>query len=95
MAHFGETSNHVSISNFKAIFKLTSNTNRIHEGLAIWIVSHYVLETLANDRKSRICAEDKSNLITVSVPSNDARSQKNLRTFPELFNYLHKTFSTG
>lgn len=57
-AHDFDPKESISIIGFLAPFKLACNTNRIHEGSAIWALPHYVHETIANALNSGMCAED-------------------------------------
>lgn len=56
-AYFFVLKDPVSITGFLASSKFAyDNTNNIDEEAAIWVPSHYVMETLANTSDSRICA---------------------------------------
>lgn len=92
-AHFFDPKDPISIIGFLATFKLACDTNKIHEGVAMWVLSHYLKDTLANALNSRMCAEDRSASLPASE-RNEPRSRKLLRSYPEVVNYLFKKIST-
>lgn len=78
----------ISITGFFATFKLARDTNTIHGRAAVWVLPHYVNKTLANALNNRICAEGRHSLFVASVPNEEARSRKQLRSYTEVVNYL-------
>lgn len=91
-AHFLDKKYSISAIAFLATFKLACNSNRNHEDVALWGLSHYVNETLANALNSHMYAEEKFTPIVSSVHNNDSRSRKLLRLYSEAGNYFLKKF---
>lgn len=94
-AHFFDPKDPIFIIGFLATFELTCDTNKIHEGAAMWVLPHFVKETIANALNSRMCAEDRTAPLVATVRHDKIRHQKLLRSYPEVVNYLLKKFATG
>lgn len=93
-AHFFNPKDPISITGFLATFKLVYDTNKIHEGAAIWVLLHYVHKALANALDSRMCVEDRHTSIAASVRDQEPRSRNLLRSYPEVVNYMLEKFAT-
>lgn len=59
----------------------------------MWVLPHYVKNTLANGFNSPICAKNRSTPLVASVRS-EPRSRKLLRCCPEDVNYLLRKYAT-
>lgn len=92
--HFVDPRDPISIVGFLATFKIPCDTNKIHERAAMWVLRHFVKETLANVLNSHMCAEERSVLIAASVQNKEVRPLKLLQSYPEFVNYLWKKFAT-
>lgn len=93
--HYLDFKESIFIISFLATFKLACNTNRTQEGAAMWVLPHYLHETIANALKSRMCSEHRTNQIIASVCNRDTRSHKLLRSYLEVVNYLLRKCATG
>lgn len=93
-SHFLNPIKAISIIVFIASFKLARETNRIEKRAAVWVLPHFVHETLANALQFLMYAEDVTVPIIFLVCNNDTRSRKLLRYYPEMVNYLLKTYAT-
>lgn len=93
MAYFFDTKDSISIIGFLATFNLACNTNLVHKGAEMWVLPHYLNETLANAFNSHMCTDDKSTPITASFRSNGVISRELLRSFTEEVIYLFKKFT--
>lgn len=60
--HFIDTRDPVFTIGFSAAFKLAFEPNRIHEGTGMWVLPHYVNDTLANVLNSFVRAKSESTL---------------------------------
>lgn len=91
---FFDVKDAIPIIGFFGTFKLAFDKNRIHKDAAMGVLPTYVIEMLANELNSHLCADDKSFLIAISVCYNDARSQKLLSSYAKVNNYLLGKFTT-
>lgn len=64
-AHFSDPKGPISFIGFLAMSNLAFDTNRIHEGPAMWVLLHQVKETIINALNSRMCTTDKSSHIAI------------------------------
>lgn len=62
-----------SIINFPATFKLACDLNRIDKEAVMWVLPHYVHETLTNALNSRICAKNRVAPIIATMCNNNKR----------------------
>lgn len=60
----------------------------------MWVRSHYVTKPLANALNSRMCAEDRLPSFFAAVGDEKRRSRNNLRSYPEIVDYLFKKLTT-
>lgn len=57
----------VPIIDFLATFKVMRDANKIHEGVAMRILPHFVKGTVLYALSSHMCAEDLTALLTADV----------------------------
>lgn len=55
-AHFFVLSYHISIIGFLAAFKIACSTNRLDEGVAMWVLLFFVKNALALSLNNRVFA---------------------------------------
>lgn len=84
----------ISTTGFLDTFHPACDTSNTHEGIAVWVPSHYDDEMQAKARSSRTSAVEKSSLLAVSVRNVQNRSPKPLRLYPKVVNFFLKTFAT-
>lgn len=58
------------------------------------VLSHFVKKTIANVLYSRICAEERTTLLTATIQYNEGQPRKMLRLYPEVVKYQLKTYAT-
>lgn len=61
--HFFDPKDSFSNIGLLATLELACDTNRIHEGAALWVLPYYVCETLANALNCGMCETNKSSHI--------------------------------
>lgn len=81
--HFFDPKDPIFVTGFLATSKLVYDTNCIHEEVAMWVLSHYITETVANALNNRMCTTKKSFPTAASVRNVDRRSRELLRSYPE------------
>lgn len=60
----------------------------------MWVLPHYVSETLANALYSQMCATDKLFYIAALVRNFHNGPRKHLRSYLDVINYLLHKFAT-
>lgn len=75
-ANFSDSKHQIFKIGFFATFTSACDKYRIHEGAAMWVLPHYISETLAKALNSCICAKDQSMPPAASVRNADNQSQK-------------------
>lgn len=61
---------------------------------AMCVLHHCVKKTLASTLNSRACAQDRLTLLSASLRNKQSRSRKLLRSYPKVFNYPMKKYTT-
>lgn len=84
--------NLIYIIEFLATFKMACNTNDIFEGVAMWVLPHFVHKRLGKTFNSCMCAENRLASLAASVRNQKRFSRKLLRLYPEIANYFLKKF---
>lgn len=79
---------------FLETFNFLCDTNNLHEVAVIWVLLHYVKETLAIALNRYICSKDCSLSFAASAPDGNTRSRKLLRNYKEVLNYLFQKLVT-
>lgn len=82
ITYFFNSKDPKSVTSFLATFKLACDTIRIHQGAAMWFLSHFVKVTIAKALNSRMCAENRMSPLTATMRYKDARPRKLLRSYP-------------
>lgn len=91
-AHFFDPKGLIPITEFVAAFKISCDSNRIHEDAAMWVLSHDVNATPVNALNSRRWAQIKAFQVAISVHKLENQSPKLLRWYPDVANYSLKKF---
>lgn len=60
----------------------------------MWILPHYVKQSIANNSKSHMCAMDKSSSFAFSLHNVDSRFRNFMRSYPEIVYYSLMRFAT-
>lgn len=79
---------------FLAKLKLLCDSKRVHENAALWILPHYVQESLTNALHSRMCADNQFESLVASLQNEQNRSCKLRHSHPEVVAYLLKKYAT-
>lgn len=83
----------MSVVGFMATFKLSCNTNQIHEEAAMWALLHFVIWTHTNALNSRMNAMDKFPFIVVPVHNVDDHYRKLMISHLDVVKNLRKKFA--
>lgn len=94
-AHFFDPSNQISIIGFLDKIQLASNTNRIHEGVAMWVHPCFVKNTLAKTSKSWMLAAMHFVPLIASINIFEQTTRKKcFRFYLGVAGYLLKKFAS-
>lgn len=94
-AHFFDPEYRISIIGFLRTIELPCDTNKTHDGPAMWVLLQFVKENIANALNSRVCTEGRTASLTATVRYNGVRPRRLLRWYPEVVSNLLKKYPTG
>lgn len=90
-AHVFDCKKQIFITGFQTTFKFVCETIWFDERAAMWVLPHYVHETLAMPPNNRMYAENRTTLIIAAVYIKGTKMRELLQFHPQVVDVLLKS----